>query len=89
MVSWVVAPSFSFANSLILVDVLSAARKHYKNIFSKVSFNLSCNKTRLETENIFLREKLSYFLGISRFVYKSTPVFQAKRNNISKSSCIS
>ena len=37
-------------------DVLSAARERCKNTFSKVSFNISCNKNRLETENIFLRE---------------------------------
>ena len=39
-----VVPSFSMA-------------KRYKNTFSKVSFNISCNKNRLETENIFLREE--------------------------------
>ena len=57
MVSWLIVASFSLANSLILADVLSAARKCYKNTFSKVSFNISCNKNRLETENIFLREE--------------------------------
>ena len=55
--SWLVAASFSVANSLISADVLSAARKCYKNTFSKVSFNVSCNKNRLETENIFLQEE--------------------------------
>ena len=33
--------------------MLSAARERYKNTFSKVSFNISCNKNRLATENIF------------------------------------
>ena len=45
------------ANSSISADVLPAARKRYKNTFSKVSFNISCNKNRLEAENIFLREE--------------------------------
>ena len=45
------------ANSLILADVLSTARERYKNTFSKVILNVSCNKNRLETENIFLREE--------------------------------
>ena len=40
MVSRPIAPSFSFVNSLISADVLSAAHKHYKNTFSKVSFNI-------------------------------------------------
>ena len=52
-----VAPSFSLANSLISADVLSAAHEQYTDTFSKVSFNISCNKNRLETENIFLREE--------------------------------
>ena len=56
--SRLVAPSFSLANSLISTDVLSAAREHYKNTFNKVSFDISCNKNRLETENIFLREEI-------------------------------
>ena len=55
--SRLVSPSFSFANSLILADVLSAACKHYTNTFSKVSFIISCDKNRLETENIFLQEE--------------------------------
>ena len=37
--------------------MLSAARKSYKITFSKVSFNISCNKNRLKTENIFLQEE--------------------------------
>ena len=37
--------------------MLSAAHEGYKNTFSKVSFNKSCNKNRFETENIFLREE--------------------------------
>ena len=37
--------------------MLSAARERYKNTFSKVSFNISCNKNRIETENIFLQEE--------------------------------
>ena len=36
VVSQLVAPSFSLANSLISNDVLSAARKRYKNTFGKV-----------------------------------------------------
>ena len=48
-----VAPSFSLANSLISADMLSAAHEQYTNTFSKVSFSISCNKNRLETENIF------------------------------------
>ena len=56
VVSRFVAPSVLSANSLISADVLSAARERCKNTFSKVSFNISCNKNRLETENIFLRE---------------------------------
>ena len=65
--SLLVAFSFSLANSLISADVLSAARERYTNTFSKaglvkrpcrkVSFNISCNRNRLETENIFLREE--------------------------------
>ena len=55
--SRLVSPSFSSANSLISADVLSAARERYKNTFSKVSFIISCNKNRLGTENIFLREE--------------------------------
>ena len=44
------------ANSLISADVLSTAFERYKNTFSKVIINISCNKNKLETENIFLRE---------------------------------
>ena len=55
--SRLVAPSFSLGNSLISADVLSAARERYTNTFSKVSFDISCNKNRLETENIFPREE--------------------------------
>ena len=44
-------------HSFILADLWSAARKGYKTIFSKVSFNISFNKSRLETENIFLQEE--------------------------------
>ena len=57
MVSRLVDASFSLANSFISAEVLSTARERYKNTFSKVSFNISCNKNRLETENIFLREE--------------------------------
>ena len=57
VVSRLVVPSFSMAISLISADVLSTARERYKNTFSKVIFNISCNKNRLETENIFLREE--------------------------------
>ena len=45
------------SNSLITDDVLSTAFERYKNTFSKVIFNISCNKNKLETENIFLREE--------------------------------
>ena len=59
VVSRLVVPPFSMANSLISADVLSTAREHYKNTFSKIILNiLSCNKNRLETENIFLREAI-------------------------------
>ena len=57
MVSQLVAPSFSLANSLISADALSAERERYKNTFSKVSFNISSNENIIETENIFLREE--------------------------------
>ena len=49
--------SFSLANSLISADMLSAVRERYKNTFSKASCSISCNKNRLETENIFLWEE--------------------------------
>ena len=39
MMSQLVAPSLSLANSLISADVLSAVRKRYKNTFSKICFN--------------------------------------------------
>ena len=57
VVSRLVVPSFSMANSLISADVLSTARERYKTTFSKVIFKISCNKNRFETENIFLREE--------------------------------
>ena len=57
MVSQPIAPSFSMANSLILSDMLSTAREHYKNTFTKVIFNMGCNKNGLETENTFLRKE--------------------------------
>ena len=57
VVSRIVAPSISLANSLISADVLSAAHEGYKNTFIKASFNVSFNKNRLETETIFLREE--------------------------------
>ena len=50
VVTWLVVPSFSMANSLISADVLSTARERYKT-------TTSCNKNRFETENIFLREE--------------------------------
>ena len=56
-VSRLVAPSISMANSLILADMLSTAREHYKNTFSKIVFNISYSKNSLETEVIFLREE--------------------------------
>ena len=52
-----IAPSFSIANSLISSDILSTARGRYKNTFTKVIFNIGCNRNRLETENTFLREQ--------------------------------
>ena len=55
--SRLVAPSLSLANSLIAADMLSAACERYKNTYIKVSFNISCNKNRLDTENVFLREE--------------------------------
>ena len=55
--SQLVAPSFSLANSLISADMLSAACEHYEHTLSKVSFNISCSKYRLETKNIFLQEE--------------------------------
>ena len=59
VMSWLVVPSFLIAaNSLIsAADVLFVARERYTNTFSKVSFDISCNKNILETENIFLREE--------------------------------
>ena len=57
VVSRPVAPSFSMANSLISSDMLSTARERYKNTFTKVFFNIGCDRNRLETENIFLREE--------------------------------
>ena len=53
-VTRLVVPSFSVANSLISADVLSTACERYKNTFSKVIFNISCNKNKLLTKNIFL-----------------------------------
>ena len=57
VVSRPIAPSFSMANSLISSDMLSTARERYKNTFTKVIFNIGCNRNRLETENTFLREE--------------------------------
>ena len=57
VVSRPIAPSFSMANSLISSDMLSAARERYKNTFTKVIFNIGCNRNRLETENTSLREE--------------------------------
>ena len=44
VVSRPVAPSFSLANSLILADLLSAARERCKNTCIKVSFNTCSNQ---------------------------------------------
>ena len=52
-----IAPSFSMAISLISSDMLATARERYKNTFTKVIFNIGCNKNRLETENTFLQEE--------------------------------
>ena len=57
VVSRLIAPSFSMASSLISSDMLSTARERYKNTFTKVIFNIGCNRNRLETENTFLREE--------------------------------
>ena len=57
--SWLVAASFSLANNLISADVLPAAQERYKNTFSKVSFNVGCNKNRLETEKKISARKIS------------------------------
>ena len=57
MVSRLVGPSISMANSLILADMLTTARERYKNTFSKIIFNVSYSKNSLETENIFLHEE--------------------------------
>ena len=38
--------------------VVCSARALLQKHFSKVSFNVSCNKNRLETETFFLREEL-------------------------------
>ena len=57
VVSRPIAPSFSMANRLISSDMMSTARERYKNTFTKVIFNIGCNRNRLETENTFLREK--------------------------------
>ena len=57
VVSQPIAPSFSMANSLISSDMLLTARERYKNTFTKVIFNIGCNKNRLQTENTFLREE--------------------------------
>ena len=48
VVSRPIAPSFSMANSLISSDMLSNARERYKNTFTKVIFDIGCNKNRLE-----------------------------------------
>ena len=57
MVSQLVAPSFSLANSLILAEVLSAVCKCYKNTFLAKSVLIFFKKNRLEIENIFQREE--------------------------------
>ena len=57
VVSRLVAPSISLANSSILADMLTTARERYKNTFSKIISNVSYSKNSLETENIFLREE--------------------------------
>ena len=58
MVSWLIAPSFSLANSLILDDVLTAACKYLKHTFSKVSFNISCQKIDLKLKTFFCEKNL-------------------------------
>ena len=46
-----------FGVECVCARVCVCVCERYKNTFSKVSFNLSYNKNRLETENIFLREE--------------------------------
>ena len=53
VVSRLVAPSFSMANSLISTEALFAARERYKNTFSKVIFNINCNKIDLKVKTFF------------------------------------
>ena len=57
MVTRPIAPPFSIANSLISSDMLSTSPERYKNAFTRVIFNIGCNRNRLETENTFLREE--------------------------------
>ena len=59
VVSRLIAPSFSLANSLISADVCLQRAKVTKNTFSKVNINISCNKDRLETENIFSARRIN------------------------------
>ena len=53
-----IVPSFSLANSVISVclQCANATKTNRFQAFSKISFNISCYKNRLETENIFLQE---------------------------------
>ena len=53
----VAAASFSLANSLTSADVLSASRERYKNIFSKVSFNISLQQKQTWKLKTFFCEK--------------------------------
>ena len=59
LVTRLIAPSFSLANSLILADVLSAVHERYTNtLVLKAGFDISYDKNSLETESIFLQEVL-------------------------------
>ena len=59
LVTQLIAPSFSLANSLILADVLSAVHERYTNtLVLKAGFDISYDKNSLETESIFLQEVL-------------------------------
>ena len=51
-----VAPSFSWANSLISADVLFTARERFQAFSFNFLYKLQ-QKIKLRTENIFLREE--------------------------------
>ena len=54
VVSRLIPPSFSMADSLTVADVLSTARERSKNTFSKVIFNIYIStKTDLKLKTFF------------------------------------